>query len=118
MLSFDQTFDEQPHWQLLKEMLTQTFATPRRHHKSKPFFDHVLSFTIADDRIWFRNYQVGAAAAQHMDQRATAAMRATVVSMACLVAWCCPTLVPVVSGLWLCCAQAADVTAGAALVPL
>ncbi|MEW5301661.1 MAG: hypothetical protein WDW36_004507 [Sanguina aurantia] len=51
-------FDEQPHLQLLKEMLTQVFATPRRHHKSKPFFDHVLSFTIADDRIWFRNYQI------------------------------------------------------------
>lgn len=34
------------------------FACPRRHHKSKPFFDHVLSFSIADGRIWFRNYQV------------------------------------------------------------
>ena len=46
--------------QLLKELLTQTFATPRRHHKAKPFFDHVLSFTIADGRVWMRNYQVGA----------------------------------------------------------
>jgi ribosome biogenesis protein BRX1 len=36
----------------------QIFAVPRRHHKSKPFFDHVLSFSVADGRIWFRNYQV------------------------------------------------------------
>ncbi len=58
VLSFDAAFDEQPHLQLLKEMFTQTFATPHRHHKSKPFFDHVISFTVADNRIWMRNYQV------------------------------------------------------------
>ena len=52
-----QAFDEQPHLQLLKEMLTQAFATPRRHHKSKPFCDHVLAFSVADSRIWLRNYQ-------------------------------------------------------------
>ena len=39
----------------------QVFATPKRHHKSKPFFDHVLSFSVADGRIWLRNYQVGLA---------------------------------------------------------
>lgn len=38
----------------------QTFATPKKHHKAKPFFDHVLSFTIADNRVWVRNYQVRA----------------------------------------------------------
>lgn len=58
VLSFDAAFDEQPHLQLLKEMFTQTFATPHRHHKSKPFFDHVISFTVADNRVWMRNYQV------------------------------------------------------------
>lgn len=57
MLSFDAAFDAQPHLQLTKEVLTQVFATPRRHPKSKPFFDHVLSFTVADDRVWMRNYQ-------------------------------------------------------------
>ena len=36
----------------------QVFATPKRHHKSKPFFDHVISFAVADGRIWMRNYQV------------------------------------------------------------
>lgn len=54
-------FDSEPHLQLLKEMLTQVFATPKRHHKSKPFFDHVISFTVADGRLWLRNYQVGTA---------------------------------------------------------
>lgn len=54
-----QAFDEQPHLQLLKELLIHMYATPKRHHKCKPFCDHVLSFNVADDRIWFRNYQVG-----------------------------------------------------------
>ncbi|KAK9820122.1 hypothetical protein WJX72_006346 [[Myrmecia] bisecta] len=58
VLSFDVGFDEQPHLQLLKEMFTQVFATPKRHHKSKPFFDHVISFHVADGRVWIRNYQV------------------------------------------------------------
>lgn len=58
VLSFDQNFDEQPHLQLLKEMFIQVFAAPKKHPKSKPFFDHVISFTVADDRIWMRNYQV------------------------------------------------------------
>jgi ribosome biogenesis protein BRX1 len=57
VLSFDASFDEQPHTQLLKEVLTQTFATPRRHPRAKPFFDHVLSFSLADGHVWFRNYQ-------------------------------------------------------------
>lgn len=59
-LAHVQAFDEQPHLQMLKELFTQIFATPKRHHKSKPFFDHVISFSYADNRIWFRNYQVRA----------------------------------------------------------
>ncbi|KAJ9510337.1 hypothetical protein QJQ45_015813 [Haematococcus lacustris] len=58
VLSFHKAFEEQPHLQLIKELLTQVFATPKRHHKSKPFFDHVLAFSVADGRVWFRNYQV------------------------------------------------------------
>ncbi|KAL7751984.1 Ribosome biogenesis protein brx1 [Sorochytrium milnesiophthora] len=58
ILSFDAAFDAQPHLQLLKEMLQQVFNTPRGARKSKPFFDHVLSFTIADNKVWFRNYQI------------------------------------------------------------
>ena len=58
VLSFDASFDQQPHLQLMKEMFTQSFATPRRHPKSKPFHDHVISFHLLDNRIWLRNYQV------------------------------------------------------------
>lgn len=52
-----QAFDALPHLQLLREMLRQVFATPVKHAKSKPFFDHVISFHVADGRVWIRNYQ-------------------------------------------------------------
>ncbi|KAI8825285.1 Brix domain-containing protein [Fimicolochytrium jonesii] len=58
ILSFDKNFDLQPHHQLLKEMFTHIFGSPRTSRKLKPFIDHVLSFSIADDKIWFRNYQI------------------------------------------------------------
>lgn len=58
VLTFHKAFDEQPHLQLLKELLIQIYATPKRHHKCKPFCDHVLAFSVADGRVWFRNYQV------------------------------------------------------------
>ena len=38
--------------------LLQIFSTPCYHPKSKPFIDHILSFSIEDNRIWFRNFQV------------------------------------------------------------
>ncbi len=40
-----------------KRPRSQVFATPKLHHKSKPFFDHVINFCIADGRVWMRNYQ-------------------------------------------------------------
>ncbi|XP_060928567.1 ribosome biogenesis protein BRX1 homolog [Limanda limanda] len=58
LLSFDPTFDKEPQYALLKELFIQTFSTPRYHPKSQPFVDHVFTFTIADKRIWFRNYQI------------------------------------------------------------
>jgi ribosome biogenesis protein BRX1 len=58
ILSFDPQFETSPHLQLIKHLLTSAFAVPPTSRKMKPFVDHVLSFTIADDRIWFRNYQV------------------------------------------------------------
>lgn len=58
LLSFDAAFDAAPHWQLMKELLTQTFGTPRGHPKSQPFHDHVYSFSVCDGRIWFRHYQI------------------------------------------------------------
>ncbi|XP_051532940.1 ribosome biogenesis protein BRX1 homolog [Myxocyprinus asiaticus] len=58
LLLFDQKFDQEPHYVLLKELFTQIFSTPQYHPRSQPFVDHVLTFTIADNRIWFRNYQI------------------------------------------------------------
>jgi ribosome biogenesis protein BRX1 len=58
ILSFDKTFDSAPHWSLLKELLGQVFNVPKGTRRSKPFIDHVLTFSIVDNRVWFRNYQV------------------------------------------------------------
>lgn len=58
LLSFDRGFEAAPHWQLLKEILTQIFAVPRTARRAKPFVDHILSFSILDNKIWFRNYQI------------------------------------------------------------
>ncbi|WFD26449.1 Ribosome biogenesis protein brx1 [Malassezia nana] len=58
VLSFDRGFEAAPHWQLLKEILTQIFAVPRTARRAKPFVDHILSFSILDNKIWFRNYQI------------------------------------------------------------
>ena len=61
LLSFDPAFDSDAtgaEWKLMKEMLVHMFGTPKGHRKSKPFYDHVFSFSIVDNRIWFRNYQV------------------------------------------------------------
>ncbi|GAA5803662.1 Brix domain-containing protein [Helicostylum pulchrum] len=58
ILSFDKTFDSAPHWGLLKELLGQVFNVPKGSRRSKPFVDHVLSFSIADNKVWFRNYQI------------------------------------------------------------
>ncbi|XP_057653300.1 ribosome biogenesis protein BRX1 homolog [Diorhabda carinulata] len=58
LLSFDPVFTEKPHYALLKEIFTQTFGVPKHHPKSQPFFDHVYTFTILDNRIWFRNFQI------------------------------------------------------------
>lgn len=58
MLTFSSNFDEHPHWKLLKEMIMQIFGVPKDHRKSKPFHDHVFVFSIVDDHIWFRNYQI------------------------------------------------------------
>lgn len=58
LLSFDETFKQKPEYQLLKELFVQIFSTPNHHPKSQPFIDHVITFTIVDHRIWFRNYQI------------------------------------------------------------
>lgn len=58
LLSFDSAFNDEnlPHMQLAKELLSHCFNTPKNHPKSKPFIDHVISFSYYDDKIWFRHY--------------------------------------------------------------
>ncbi|WFD36468.1 Ribosome biogenesis protein brx1 [Malassezia cuniculi] len=58
ILSFDAAFDSEPHWKLMREMLTQIFAVPKTARRAKPFIDHVLTFSILDNKIWFRNFQI------------------------------------------------------------
>ncbi|GMH72974.1 hypothetical protein TrST_g2525 [Triparma strigata] len=60
LLSFDGSFglDGEEHYKCIKEILTEVFGTPRGHPKSKPFCDRVMSFYVADNKIWVRNYQI------------------------------------------------------------
>ncbi|KAI9890992.1 MAG: Ribosome biogenesis protein brx1 [Vezdaea aestivalis] len=58
ILSFDSTFDTQPHLQVIKELLTNIFGVPKSSRKIKPFVDHVMGFTMADGKIWIRCYEI------------------------------------------------------------
>ncbi|XP_031286714.1 ribosome biogenesis protein BRX1 homolog 2 [Pistacia vera] len=58
LLTFSANFDNNAHWKLIKEMIVQIFGTPKEHRKSKPYYDHVFAFSIVDDHVWFRNYQI------------------------------------------------------------
>lgn len=58
VLSFSKEFDSNAHYALMKEMFLHTFGVPPRARKSKPFIDHVLSFSIVDNKIWVRNFQI------------------------------------------------------------
>ncbi|GAA5880540.1 hypothetical protein JCM3774_002001 [Rhodotorula dairenensis] len=55
---FDHQFNQEPHLRLIKEVLSHTFAVPKTARRAKPFIDHVINFSIADGKIWFRNYQI------------------------------------------------------------
>lgn len=58
VLSFDAQFDKEPHLRLLKEMFLHIFGVPKGARKAKPFVDHVMGFTLADGKVWIRNYQI------------------------------------------------------------
>merc|ERR1712083_1294465 len=60
LLSFSEDFSStgEPHWQIVKELLTGMFGIPNHHPKSQPFFDHVFTFSLVDGKVWFRNYQI------------------------------------------------------------
>jgi ribosome biogenesis protein BRX1 len=52
LLSFDAAFlaqtEKNVHIALFKELIVQSFGTPRFHPKSKPFIDHIFSFKWHD----------------------------------------------------------------------
>jgi ribosome biogenesis protein BRX1 len=58
ILSFDKTFETEEHWKLSKELFIHQFGVPPQARKSKPFIDHVMTFSIVDGKIWVRNYQI------------------------------------------------------------
>merc|ERR1712226_1337042 len=58
ILSFGTEFEESPHLSLFREMFVSVFSTPYGHPKSQPFIDHVFTFSLVDDKVWFRNYQI------------------------------------------------------------
>ncbi|KAK9446596.1 Brix domain-containing protein [Limtongia smithiae] len=58
VVSFGKEFDESPHYKLVKELLLHIFGVPKSARKAKPFVDHVIAFSIADNKVWFRNYQI------------------------------------------------------------
>ncbi|KAJ7063454.1 ribosome biogenesis protein BRX1 [Mycena amicta] len=58
LLSFDKAFDETEWGKLTKEVFTHIFGVPPTARKAKPFIDHILTFSILDSKIWFRNFQI------------------------------------------------------------
>jgi len=57
-LSFDANFESSAHTRVMKEVLSQIFGTPKNHPRSRPFIDHIFSFSLIDGKVWFRNFQV------------------------------------------------------------
>ena len=57
ILSFDGGFNATPHLQLLQQLLAAIFSPPKGHPRSKPFHDHVLSFSLLEGRVLVRHYQ-------------------------------------------------------------
>ncbi|KAI1381399.1 Brix-domain-containing protein [Hypoxylon crocopeplum] len=58
IISFDTAFDKEPYLKVIKELFLHTFGVPQGARKSKPFVDRVMGFTVADGKIWVRNYQI------------------------------------------------------------
>jgi len=58
LLSFDRGFDDTEWGRLTKEVFTHIFGVPPSARKAKPFIDHILTFSLLDNKIWFRNFQI------------------------------------------------------------
>ncbi|KAL7425068.1 Ribosome biogenesis protein brx1 [Cryptotrichosporon argae] len=55
---FDGRWDAREEHRLLKEMFSHIFSVPRTSRRLKPFIDHILLFSLLDNRIWFRVFQI------------------------------------------------------------
>ncbi|EKD16197.1 uncharacterized protein L3040_009564 [Drepanopeziza brunnea f. sp. 'multigermtubi'] len=73
ILSFDASFDKEAHLRVLKELFLHIFGVPKGARKSKPFIDHVMGFTLADGKIWIRNYQISETEASKITTETAAA---------------------------------------------
>ncbi|GAB1313347.1 Ribosome bioproteinsis protein brx1 [Madurella fahalii] len=58
ILSFDAAFEQEPHLRVIKELFLHIFGVPQGARKSKPFIDHVMGFSVADGKVWIRNYEI------------------------------------------------------------
>ncbi|KAH8117188.1 ribosome biogenesis protein BRX1 [Phellopilus nigrolimitatus] len=58
IVCFDKSFDETEWGRLTKEVFTQIFGVPSGARRAKPFIDHVLTFSLLDNKVWFRNFQI------------------------------------------------------------
>ncbi|KAL5533255.1 BRX1 [Sanghuangporus sanghuang] len=58
IVCFDKSFDETEWARLTKEVFTHIFGVPSGARRAKPFIDHVLTFCMLDNKIWFRNFQI------------------------------------------------------------
>ncbi|EKM82480.1 hypothetical protein AGABI1DRAFT_111094 [Agaricus bisporus var. burnettii JB137-S8] len=58
LVSFDSAFDDTEWGRLVKELFTHIFGVPATARKAKPFVDHILTFSLLDSKIWFRNFQI------------------------------------------------------------
>ncbi|KAM0747136.1 hypothetical protein T439DRAFT_329358 [Meredithblackwellia eburnea MCA 4105] len=58
VIVFGNEFDQTESWRLVKECLSNIFAVPKTARKAKPFVDHVITFSIVDGKVWFRNFQI------------------------------------------------------------
>ncbi|KAF9878540.1 hypothetical protein CkaCkLH20_04032 [Colletotrichum karsti] len=58
ILSFDNAFETEPHLQLMKQAFLKQWGVPPLAKKSKPFIDHVMSFSLLDGKVWVRNYEI------------------------------------------------------------
>ncbi|THH06503.1 hypothetical protein EW145_g4049 [Phellinidium pouzarii] len=58
IVCFDKSFDETEWGRLTKEVFTHIFGVPPGARRSKPFIDHILTFSLLDNKIWFRNFQI------------------------------------------------------------